>query len=231
MKRLLFALSFAALAAAPAFAQDAPQIATLTVDGEGVVTAAPDVVIITIGVTTRGAQPAATLAANGAAMRAVIDAVTAAGVAERDVATSGFSINPVYGEQRPGAVTQPPIVGYEVTNQVTVRIRDLAASGAILDLVVGAGANQINGIRFDIAEPQALEDEAMRLAIADARRKAELMAEAAGVRLVRVLSVSTYGNAQPVYERAAFSVAATPIVGGERAITATANLIFEIAPR
>ena len=232
MKRIVLALAIVALATAPATAQEAPQTPTLTAEGAGVVTAAPDIVIVTIGVTTRGARPAEALAANSADMRAVIDAVTAAGVAERDVATSGFSISPVYGAQRPGVETPAPIVAYEVTNQLTVRIRDLAASGAILDRVVAAGANQINGIRFDIAEPQPLEDEALRLAIADAKRKADLMAAAAGVRLVRVLSVSAYGAAQPaVYERAAFSIASTPIVGGERSITATATLLFEIAPR
>jgi uncharacterized protein YggE len=161
----------------------------------------------------------------------VIDAIKAAGVAEADIATSGFSISPVYANQRSGDQAPPAIIAYEVSNQVTVKIRDISASATVLDRVVAAGANRINGIRFDVAEPEPMRDEALQLAIADARRKAELMAEAAGVRLVRVLTVSAYGNAQPVFERAAFAAAAVPIMGGERAISANATLTFEIAPR
>lgn len=235
MKRLAFALSLTVIAATSAFAQTAPEVATLTAEGTGTVHAAPDTVIIDIGVTTRGATPAEALAGNTADMQRVIDAVLAAGVPETDVATSNFSINPVYADQQPTRTdtTGPVIVAYEVSNQVTIRIDGVADSGAILNQVVAAGANRINGIRFDIAEPQPLRDEAVTAAITEARRQAELMAAAAGVTLVRVLSVTTYANAQPMYDRAvAFAAAApVPIVGGEQAITATATLTFEIAPR
>src|SRR5690606_13731564 len=116
------------------------------------------------------------------------------------------SINPVYNqEQLTRGDAAPAIVGYDVSNQVTVRIEGVGTSGAILDQVVAAGANRINGIRFDIAEPQPLRDEALAAAIAEARRQAELMAEAAGVTLVRTLSVGTYADAQPMYERVAFA--------------------------
>jgi uncharacterized protein YggE len=215
-------------------AQEAPQTATLTAEGIGTVYTAPDIVIIDIGVTTRDEAPADALAGNDAAMQAVIDAILAAGVAEADVATSGFTINPVYAPQRSGDVGMPPIVAYEVTNQVTVKIRDLANSGAVLNQVVAAGANQINSIRFDVDEPGPHQDEATRLAIADALRRGELMAEAAGVRIVRVLTVAAYfgGSPQPYMERAfAAAQSAVPIMGGERAIQANATLTFEIAPR
>ena len=231
MKRTAFFALLLAFAAAPAMAQPAPETATLTAEGTGTVFAEPDIVVITIGVTTRGDTPAAALSANNADMQAVIDAVLAAGVEEADVATSGFSINPVYSELRENNQS-PRIVGYNVSNQVTVRIRDFDSSGDVLNQVVAAGANQINGIRFDIAEPEPLRDEAMEAAIADARRKAELMAAAAGVRIVRVLSVSAYGNVQPQFEMAArVSANTVPIMGGEQAITANATLTFEIAPQ
>jgi uncharacterized protein YggE len=238
MKRLFAALSVAVLIAAPAFAQvpEPPQIATLTVDGEGQGFKAPDIVIIDIGVTTRADTPAAALADNSTQMQAVIDVVRGAGVEERDVSTSNFTINPVYAEQRPENYNQPPeVIGYEVTNQATVRIRDISNSGTILDRVVAAGANRINGIRFTIDEPQPIRDEAMQAAIADAQRKAEVMAEAAGVRLVRILSLSTYANVQPVaMQRMDFAAAEAapppPILGGEQAITATATIVYEIAP-
>ncbi len=231
MKKIaLIATALVAFAAAPAMAQNAPEMATLTADGAGVVLAAPDTVVITIGVTTRGDNPAAALDANNADMQAVIDSILVAGVEESSVATSNFSISPIYANRTPGGENDPlPIIGYSVSNQVTVRV-DIDASGGILNEVVAAGANQINGIRFDIAEPEPLQDEAMAAAIADAQRKAELMAEAAGVRLVRVVSVSAYGNAQPQFNVARME-AAVPIMGGEQAITANATLVFEIAPR
>lgn len=229
MKRLALLLPLLLFTTAPALAENETQIATLTADGTGVVSVAPDIVIVTIGVTTRGGNPVETLEENSASMQAVIDAVIAAGVAERDVATSGFSIGPIYADQRAGEGNEPArIIGYNVRNQVTVRIRNLDASGGILDLVVEAGASQINGIRFDIADPQPLEDEAMAAAIADAVRKAELMAAAADVRIVRILSVSAYSNSQPQFE--VQRLATVPIMGGERSITANATVIFEIAP-
>ena len=122
------------------------------------------------------------------------------------------------------------IVAFSVSNQVTVRIRDVAASGDVLDDVVAAGANQINSIRFDVAEPEPLRDEAMAAAIADARRKAELMAEAAGVELVRILSVSAFGGGvpQPEFALARNSV---PIVAGQQAISANATVVYESAPQ
>ena len=232
MKKIAFAAVALLLLSAPAMAQNAPEMATLTADGTGVVFAAPDTVVITIGVTTRGETPPEALDANSADMQAVIDAILAAGVPETDVATSNFSISPIYANREPGDPDQQAqIIAYSVSNQVTVSV-EIDASGDILNQVVTAGANQINGINFDIAEPQPLQDEAMAAAIADARRKAELMAEAAGVELVRIVSVSAYANAQPQYNLARMEAAmAVPIMGGEQAITANATLVFEIAPR
>lgn len=231
MKRFALLLSALLIIASPAVAQNAPETATLTAEGTGLVTTTPDIVIVTIGVTTRGESPTAALAENNAEMRSVIEAVTAAGIEDRDITTSGFSISPIYADRRTiDDDDLQPITGFSVSNQVTVRIRDIAASGDILDQVVAAGANQINSIRFSVAETEALRDEAVAMAIADARRKAELMAEAAGVELVRILSVSSYGGGlpQPELSLARNSV---PIVAGEQAITANATIVFEIAPQ
>ena len=98
-------------------------------------------------------------------------------------------------------MAMPKIVGYQVQNEVRVTVREIGKSGALLDQVVSAGANQISGIQFDVADPQAAADEALRKAIADARRKAELMAAAAGVRIVRVLDISG-GGGFPMFARA-----------------------------
>lgn len=232
IKRLAFALSLTVIAATSAFAQATPGVATLTAEGTGTVLAAPDTVIIDIGVTTRAASPAEALAGNNTDMQAVIAAVIAAGVADTDIATSNFSISPIYDDrQTTRANMGPAIVGYEVSNQVTVRIAGLDSSSAILDQVVAAGANRINGIRFDIAEPQPLRDQALAAAIAEAHRQAELMADAAGVALVRIIDVASYANGQPMNDRAFAAVSSTPIMGGQQSITATATLTFEIAPR
>lgn len=233
MKRLALFLPLMLLLSAPAAAQQDETNPTLTASGEGTAVAPPDIATINIGVTTRADKPAEALAANSTDMQAVIDAVTAAGVEDSDITTSGFSISPVYGSQEfEAAVAETPIVvGYEVTNQLMVRIRNIDSSGALLDAVVEAGANQINGISFEIDNPQALQDEAMQAAIADARRRGELMAEAAGVTLVRLVSVSSLATGSPQFDQAVSFRAEVPIIGGEQTVTAQATLVWEIAPR
>ena len=205
------AAAFAALmiVAAPAAAQAEARIPSLNANGEGFVMVVPDIAIVTIGVTTRGETARAALDQNSAETARVIAAITGAGVEARDVQTSGFNVFPVYEERPPradgegGIVEMPKIVGYQVQNEVRVTVRDIGTSGALLDQVVTAGANQISGIMFDVSDPQASADEALRKAIADARRKAELMAAAAGVRIVRILDISG-GGGMPMFARAEF---------------------------
>lgn len=221
---------------APAMAQDGPRVAELSVNGEGVVIAKPDIATVSIGVVSEGATARAALDANSADMTKVIDSVRAAGVEERDIGTTGFNIDPVYSRPpiRPdGSEENPQIIGYRVTNLVSVRIRDIDNSGAVLDAVVSAGANRVTGIEFGIAEPGRLQDEAMKNAISDARRKAQIMADAAGVRLVRILSIASNANyPAPRFEMraAAADAKAVPILQGERSLTANASLVFEIEP-
>lgn len=221
---------------APAMAQEAPRIAELSVSGDGVVLAKPDIATVSIGVVSEGPTARAALDANSSDMTKVVDSVRAAGIQERDIGTTGFNIDPVYSHQpiRPdGTQENPQIVGYRVTNLVSVRIRDIDNSGAVLDAVVSAGANRVTGIEFGIAEPGRLEDEAMKNAISDARRKAQIIADAAGVRLVRILSVSTNANfGVPRFEArvAASDAKAVPILQGERSLSANASLVFEIEP-
>lgn len=229
------ALAAALAFAAPAAAQMSPQVPTLMANGTGTVYVVPDIAIVSIGVTSRAANAAAALAANSADLTRVIDTVTAEGVATRDIGTAGFSIFPVYEDPKPdnGAQTEPPkIVGYQVTNEVRVTIRDIATSGAILDKVVTAGANQVNGITFDSADRTTPADAALADAVADARRQAEIMAKAAGVRLVRIVSVNaSSGGVMPM---ARFDMAASampvPVMPGQREVTANATVTWEIAP-
>lgn len=235
--------AFAAIAAfavmsvpVPTFAQQ--QIPTLNANGEGSVAVVPDIAVVTIGVTTRATTAREALDQNSADTASVIAAVQAEGVADRDIGTSGFSVSPVYEEPprnaqpQNGAPQLPAIVGYQVSNTVRVTIRDVATSGGILDKVVSAGANQVSGIRFDVSDPDTPADEALKLAIADARKKAELMAEAAGVRLVRIINISGSGS-RPFFRAEApapLAVRDVPVMPGEQTITANANVIWEIAP-
>jgi uncharacterized protein YggE len=226
--------------ALPGSAQQLERIPSISVTGEGVVMAEPDLAIVAIGVVSRGETAREALSANNSDMERVVEAISRTGVEPRDIGTTGFYINPVYDSPpppRPGeAAIGPRVIGYEVTNEVTVRIRNLATSGAVLDEVVTAGANRVHSIQFDIDEKGRFEEEAIALAIGDARRKAEIMAEAAGVRLTRVLavSISNYMPPPPMFAERAVAMSApapdVPILGGERSITATANMEWEIAP-
>jgi uncharacterized protein YggE len=231
---------FAALAlfisiSLPAVAQvPSDTVPTLQADGQGQVMVVPDIAIVTLGVVTRAATADAALAMNSTDLQSVIDAIKAQGVAEKDIGTSGFSVSPVYQTvPRPPANAPPPIVGYSVSNDVSVTIRAIATSGAILDKVVSAGANQVASIAFDISDRTTPEDQATQAAITDARRRAQIMADAAGVTLGRVLSVSssTIRPQGPVFAAAAVPAPIAPVLSGQQMVTANASITWEIGPK
>ncbi len=217
---LLAGMMAGQVAAGAALADKAP--GRITVTGEGQVDAAPDIATITLGVQVRGDTAAAALAANSERLGAVLARLKAGGIADRDLQTSGLGLGPSFDYSREG---QPPrIVGYEATNMLTVRVRDLTRLGAVLDQAVGDGANTLNGLAFGLAEPQA--------ALQDARRKAEMMAAAAGVSLGAVLemSESTGGGPQPYFRGApmAMEAAAVPVAGGEVSLSVQVSITWEI---
>ncbi|MCX5515714.1 SIMPL domain-containing protein [Kaistia algarum] len=234
--RAALATSVLALAlAGPAMAQTVPSVPTLTAFGNGSASAAPDIAVVTLGVVSEAASAKEALSANAADMTAVVKSITDAGVDKKDVATTGLFVEPVYSDASRTADGQSKITGYRVSNQLTVKIRDLAASGPLLDKVIAAGANSVNGITFEIGKADALRDEAIKAAIVEARRKAELMAAAAGVKLGAVQSVSANDNGgpQPVF-RAAMAMkdmAATPVMGGTQEIGANATIVYAIEPK
>jgi uncharacterized protein YggE len=235
MKSALAALAALAFLAAPAFAGETQPVPQLSASGEGIVRVVPDIAIVTLGVTTRGKTASEALTQNSKDLGGAIDVIKGAGIADKDIGTSGFSIYPVYATNSDGSQVQPPqIVGYEVSNQVTVTIRDIAKSGAILDAVVTAGANRVSGISFDVADRTTPNDAALKDAIADAKRKAELMAAAAGVKLVRVLAVSTAeanNGPVPMFRAMAASAAPVPVMPGEQQVSVNASVTWEIAPQ
>jgi len=234
--KLAAAAALALAFALPAWADTTQGPPTLAASGQGTAHVIPDIAIVTLGVTTRGDTAAKALTANSTDLTAAIAAIEGAGVAEKDIGTSGLNIYPVYAQNADGSQTQPAkIVGYEVSNQVTVTIRDISKAGDLLDKVVAAGANQVNGISFDVADNKAASDAALKDAIADARHKAEIMADAAGVKLVRILSVSSGEEGQPprpVFAAMALKAApSVPVMAGEQALNANATVIWEIAPQ
>lgn len=231
-------IAAALFSATPLAAQDATPPARrsiLTVGGEGIVTAAPDIASFSTGVVSAAKTAREALDANTKSVADVIAAVKASGVEARDISTSGFSVQPQYVNVKRDGIEAPRIAGYEVRNTVTVRLRDLSKLGSLLDEAVTKGANQIGGIAFDIAEPAKLEEQARIAAVKDARRQAEIMAEAGGVRLVRVISLAEDGAAPPMPRMMAAAPMSkrdsVPVEAGETELRARVTIVYEIEPR
>ena len=219
-------------AAGAAWAQSAgPDGTQLSVSAHAEATRVPDVATISAGVVTQAADANAAMQANAKQMDGVMRAIRAAGIAERDIQTSSINLNPEYryGENQP-----PTLTGYQASNQVSVRFRDIAETGAILDALVAQGANQINGPMLSIDEPEAALDEARRDAITKARARAQLYAQAIGKRVGRILSISESGNFSPPYPvpvmrmEAMAADASTKIVPGEQTLSVTLSVSFEL---
>ncbi|HTG38804.1 SIMPL domain-containing protein [Sphingomonas sp.] len=222
-------------AATPIAAQEVtpilPDAALLDIVAEGRTTRVPDLAVINAGVVTQSETAAQALSDNAARMDRVLAALKRAGVAERDVRTATIALNPQY---RYGENVPPVITGYQASNRVSVRFRDVTRSGAILDALVREGANQIDGPNLTLAQPDAAMDEARADAIARARARAELYAKAAGMRVERIASISEGaapggGGPRPVMimgARAAAPEADTQIAAGEQDVTATVTVRF-----
>ena len=226
MKKLIFV---ALLAATPALAQSA-EPRTIAMSGHGEMRAAPDQAQINTGVTTSAPTAAAALADNTTRMQGLFAALAKAGIAQKNIQTVNFSVSPQYtngGPNQPARVT-----GYQVTNQLAVRLDDVARVGATLDALVTAGSNDMNGISFSIKDTAPLLEKARGQAVADARARAETYAKAAGVTLGPVLSISEGGSDGP---RPSFknmvtvsAARAVPVAAGEENVSADVSLVWEI---
>jgi uncharacterized protein len=236
---LALAFGGSALAQAPGVPAEQPRVISVT--GEGVIRAKPDMAVVTLGVVSDADAARDALTANTEAMTGITEALKAEGIEARDLQTSNFSIEPRYSQppQRPEeqAGWVPEIVGYTVRNSLSVRIRDLGNTGAILDKVVTLGANSISGPSFTVAEPEKLEDSARAAAIRDAKERAETYARTAEVGLGEVLRIDEtgYGTPQPyamaprAMKAEAFDAASVPIESGELTYTANVAVTWEIA--
>jgi uncharacterized protein YggE len=225
--------SAAVLAIAPAHAQQpqSPAEARVVVTGEGSASVPPDQATMRSGVTTRAKTAKEAADANAKLMVAVTAALVEAGIAQKDIKTTRFSIQPVYITPEPR--TEPKLVGYSVTNQVNMVIRDIAKTGDILDRLIAAGATDVGDIVFSLSDPSAALDKAREAAVADARRKAELYARAAGVTLGRVAWITEDPSYEPPFmlgaqPAGAMRAKATPISTGEDTLHARITVGFDI---
>lgn len=191
----------------------------------------PDIATVSAGVVTQAADAASALRENAARMARVSAALKKAGIADRDIQTSNIALNPQYkyGENVP-----PIITGYQASNTVSVRFRDIGKAGAILDALVATGANQINGPDLTLDKPEEAMDEARLDAMKTARSRAELYAKAAGLRVKRILSISESGDLPPpmpimvTARRMSMDVAESKISAGEQTVGVTLSVRFEL---
>ena len=214
------------LLAPPALAQSMPP-AVISTTGEATVSVAPDLAQIDGGVTSEAKTAREASDANNAAMGKVLLALKSAGIEEKDFQTSRLSLQPQSAPNRPGPST---IVGYRASNRVTVRLREVAKLANVIDTMVGAGANDIGGINFMVSQASKLLDEAREQAIADARRKAEIYAKAAGVTLGAPLSISEEGAPGPMpYRKMVAGMAASaPVAQGEETLRIAVSVSWAI---
>lgn len=227
---LAAAIAAGTLLAVPVRAQTEPP-AMISVTGEAQVSVPPDLAQIDGGVTSEAKTAREASETNNAAMGKVLLALKGVGIDEKDYQTSRLSLQPQSAPIRSGGPSA--IVGYRASNRVTIRLRDLTKVANVIDTLVGAGANDIGGINFTVSQASKLLDEAREQAIADARRKAEIYARAAGVTLGTPLSISEGGAPGPIlYRRVAapMALSGAPVAQGEETLQVTVSVSWAIKP-
>jgi uncharacterized protein YggE len=232
MKLFSLALIAAGIAAVAAFAGvgrpdrargDTSPTQSITVSGTGSVTATPNQAVFTFGVSTRAKTAAQALADNSADMRKLIDALKAAGVPAASLQTSSVSLSPVMSDQG------ETIVGYTASDSVSATITGISKAGGIVDAAVAAGANQVDGPSLSVSDQTSLYAAALKAAIADARAKAQVLADASGLHVGAVASVAENGESTPItYDAAAKApLPSTPIEAGTQQVTASVTVVFD----
>ncbi len=239
MHPLIIPALAALLLAAPLAVQAAPaddaallHMTTVNLQATGEVKAEPDQAAITFGVQTQAPTAADAMRQNRARMASSLAALKAAGVEPKDIQTSSLNLNSQYAY----AQNQPPrLTGYQATNQVTIVVHDLARLGTIVDAVTAAGINQIDGVAFGLADPKTTEDEARRRAVKVLASRAELYAEATGMKLGRLITLTEGGGYQPPILRKNFNATAvriaqapTPIEPGNLTISVEVSATYEL---
>ena len=234
----ILALGFMQAAQTPAFAKEQHRpTPVLSISGTGNVNAEPDIAYISSGVLSEAKSAKKALADNNEKMQAIFAVLAKTGIESKHIQTSNFSVQPRYNHYRPkpGETQKPPkIVGYTVSNTITVKVIDLSKLGQTITEVVKFGSNQLGNIRFDISSKQKLLDEARKEAVLDAKRKAEIYTSAAGVKIGKLVSLNETSRGIPRAKqynlaRASLKEAApTPVSGGEQQLSITVTITWEI---
>jgi uncharacterized protein len=235
-RSLAAAFLFAGALAMSAQAQTVPGYAipadatVLTVTAQGEASAVPDIASLSVGVLTEAPDGNTALRDNATRMNRVMTAIRGAGVAERDVKTSGVHLSPQYAYQ---PQQTPRITGYQASNTVTIKVREIAKLGGVLDALAGAGANQIHGPTFEIDQPEPLYQQARRSAVDQARARAATYAEALGLNVRRVVALNEGGGYRPqpmlaMARMAADTAEVTPVAPGENTVSVQIEVVFEL---
>jgi uncharacterized protein YggE len=212
---------------------------TLTINAEAKINVAPDIAYISAGVTEERATASEAMAAQASAMNGVFAALKSAGIAAKDMQTSGLSLYPRYDYievpvRGGGTRGEQKLAGYVASNQITARVRDLDSLGKTIDSLVKAGGNTFSGVTFALDNDKALKNDARTQAMKEALAKADLYASAAGLRVARIVTISEgyEYSPQPVMmaraEMAADAGAPTPVAAGEVGVTASVSVLFEL---
>jgi uncharacterized protein YggE len=216
------------LLGACAQADEGDEPRSITVSATGSVAAEPDQARITSGVTTEATTAAEALAQNSQRMTKLVAGLKASGIEPKDIQTSSFNVQPRYTQPKEGEASV--IDGYRVTNEVQIVARNLDKLGAVLDQLVSLGANELGGLFFEVSKAETLRDEARKEAIANARRRAELYAEAAGAKVGEVLKIQEGGEIgpRPVPMARAMKAEAVPIERGTETLEASVTVTWEL---
>ncbi len=204
---------------------------TIIVTGAGEASGSPDIAFLNLGVETEGATAAEALRKNSAQMEATLKSLRDAGVDKKDIQTSNLNVGAKFDYSRNDG--PPKIIGYQATNTVSVKIKNIDKAGSIIDRAVGVGANRLDSISFGFADAKPLLNSARKAAVADARERAALYADAAGVKLGPVIQISDSYSAAPgpipvMARMAAEDASRTPISVGESSMAASVTIIYAI---
>lgn len=205
---------------------------TLSISAEGSVNREPDIAFLNAGVQTQGETAQAAMSANSAAMNGVFDALAAADVDRSDMQTSNFSLQPQYDYSNRQSGEPPRLTGYQASNQLTVRVRDLDNLGETMDALVSAGGNTFSGLNFALEDDRAAKNAARDIAMKEAIARAELYAAASGYEVARVVTINESGGFSPqpmaMMAEARNMDRSTPIASGEVGYSVTVNVTFEL---
>lgn len=219
----------AALAQTPNETEENEMNRSITVSATGTVNATPDMARVQTGVITEADTAAQALAGNSQAMAKLIGGLKESAIEARDIQTAAFRVEPRYTNPRDGQA--PEINGYRVVNEVNVVVRDVPKLGTILDALVRLGANQMNGLSFDVSKAETLKDDARKEAIANALRRAKLLAAAAGAEVGDVISISedvVHGGPRPYAMARAAKADMVPIEGGSETLEARVTVTWAL---